>query len=95
MNMRAPVSVRPDLDVYIGAESGARGWSVYGAERSQPVATSRKWDVAETAQKSQNRCRGLRPVAEGMTGKEGVDGSSPSEGFHKVPANWPLSLSVR
>ena len=47
MNMRAPVSVRPDLDVYIGAESRARGWSVYGAERSQPVATSRKWDVAE------------------------------------------------
>jgi hypothetical protein len=27
-------------------------------------------------------------------GKEGVDGSSPSEGFDENPANWPLVLSV-
>jgi hypothetical protein len=29
----------------------------------------------------------LRPVSE-LNGKEGVDGSSPSEGFTKRPANW-------
>ena len=33
----------------------ASGWSINGAERSQPVAASGEW--------SQNRCRRLRPVA--------------------------------
>ena len=40
----------------------AAGWSVYGAQRAQPVATGRKWEAAKN------------------DGKEGVDGSSPSEG---------------
>jgi hypothetical protein len=28
----------------------ANGWSVYGAQRAQPVATGGKWDALETAQ---------------------------------------------
>jgi hypothetical protein len=39
------------------------GWSIYGVERSQPVATGGKWDGPENASNSQTRCRGLRPVA--------------------------------
>jgi hypothetical protein len=38
---------------------------------------------AEAVKSSQNRCRRVRPVADG---KEGVDGSSPSEGFVFLPA---------
>jgi hypothetical protein len=38
-------------------------WSIYGAERSQLVATGDKWDCLKTPRTSQNRCRGLRPVA--------------------------------
>jgi hypothetical protein len=43
-----------------------------GRNRWQPVANG---TAAKAAQIGENRCRGLRP------GKEGVDGSSPSEGF--------------
>jgi hypothetical protein len=61
------------------------GWSVYGAERSQPVATGRKWDRRESGS---NRREPLPWVATGCrgNGKEGVDGSSPSEGFEFFPA---------
>jgi hypothetical protein len=45
----------------------ARGWSVNGAKRAQPAANGGK-------------CRG-RKTAPTSHGKEGVDGSSPSEGF--------------
>jgi hypothetical protein len=41
---------------------------------------------------SEIRCCGLPPVA-ATHGKEGVDGSSPSDGFDKSPANWPIVLS--
>jgi hypothetical protein len=54
-----------------------------GRNQWQPVANGR---APKTGEPSQNRCRGLRPV----DGKEGVDGSSPSEGFTKVPANAEL-----
>ena len=37
----------------------------------------------KTPQSGENRCRRLRPVAVTPNGKEGVDGSSPSEGFEK------------
>ena len=56
-----------------------------GRNRSQPVANGSQ---PKTAQTSENHCRGLLPVARRAHGKEGVDGSSPSEGFGKVPANW-------
>jgi hypothetical protein len=47
-----------------------------GRNRWQPMANAR---VAERAQIGAKRCRGLR------NGKEGVDGSSPSEGSAKFP----------
>jgi hypothetical protein len=54
----------------------------YGAPWLQPVATGRKSDCLKNRQNEPNRCRRLRPVAEG-NGKEGVIGSSPIEGFAK------------
>src|SRR6266511_3723215 len=57
--------------------SSAEVWSVYGAQRSQPVATGSKCDGREDGY-----------------GKEGVDGSSPSEGLPKSPANGPMLLPV-
>jgi hypothetical protein len=59
----------------------------YGAPWLQPAATSGKRLSAEVAETSQNRCRWLPPLALDVHGKEGVDGSSPSEGLPKVPAN--------
>jgi hypothetical protein len=55
-------------------QSGRNPW--------QPV-TSRT--AARTAQTSPNRCRGLRLSPIGAHGKEGVDGSRPSEGSAKGP----------
>ena len=37
----------------------------------------------------------LAQLVEHLHGKEGVDGSSPSEGFHLLPAQGQLSLSGR
>ena len=56
-----------------------------GRNRWQSVANGAG---AETAKSSQNRCRGLRPVAEGSAGKDGVDGSSPSEGSAIAKRNF-------
>ena len=61
-------------------DSRVRGWSVYRAERRnrwQPVANGK---APQTAKTSQNRCRALHPLPLNLDGKEGVDGSSPSEG---------------
>jgi hypothetical protein len=44
------------------AELVVRASSVYGAERSQPVATGGKCDGHESGQTGENRCRGLRPA---------------------------------
>jgi len=41
---------------------------------------------AEAAKTSQNRAAGCHRLPEGAHGKEGVDGSSPSEGFDFPPA---------
>jgi hypothetical protein len=49
-----------------------------GRNQWQPVANAQAPKTAET---SQNRCHRLPPVAVRSDGKEGVDGSSPSEGF--------------
>jgi hypothetical protein len=48
-----------------------------GRNRWQSVANG---TAPKTAETGDNRCRGLRPVADG---KEGVIGSSPIEGFAK------------
>jgi hypothetical protein len=60
-----------------------------GRNRWQPVANG---TAAKAAQIGEKRCRGLRPVAAG-NGKEGVDGSSPSEGFVFSPAQPVVPLS--
>jgi hypothetical protein len=57
-------------------------WSVYGAKRAQRVATGRKW---ESLKNGSNKPIGNRwqPTATVSDGKEGVNGSSPLEGFRK------------
>jgi len=57
----------------------------------QPVANAQR---PRTAELSQIRCRGLPPVAVRASGKEGVDGSSPSEGFTKATAYEPVPFAV-
>ena len=71
-------------------------------ERSQPVARLANGAAAKAAQIRENRCRRLRPIAAGMPSKEGVDGSSPSEGLQKrrktalfVLRGFALSLNMR
>src|SRR5438552_1976122 len=54
--------------------STAKGWSIYGAQRAQPVATGGKSGVPKK--------RSNKPIRN-RYGKEGVDGSSSSEGFRK------------
>jgi catechol-2,3-dioxygenase len=50
--------------VLLGPPDGApEVWSVYGAERSQPVAIGGRWMTSKAAQTHENRCRGLPPVA--------------------------------
>jgi hypothetical protein len=53
-----------------------------GCNRWQSVANRMG---SRTAKTSQNRCRGLQPVAESSAWKEGVSGSSPEEGLKKAP----------
>jgi hypothetical protein len=53
-----------------------------GCNRWQSAANRLGLEAAKT---SEIRCHRLPP-----DGKEGVDGSSPSEGFREVPANQPL-----
>jgi hypothetical protein len=48
----------------------------------------------KTAEIGEIGCRGLRPIAVTPNGKEGVDGSSPSEGFDFLPAQPPFPLSA-
>jgi hypothetical protein len=55
-----------------------------GRNRWQAVAKGR---AVRTAKTGENRCRGCDPLPPKRHGKEGVDGSSPSEGFEKSPAN--------
>ena len=47
---------------------------------------------AETAETSQICCRGLDWLPRASNGKEGVDGSSPSEGSIKAPQIGAFSL---
>jgi hypothetical protein len=43
--------------------TSAQFWSLYGAQWSQPMASGGKWSSAKAAQKGENRCGALRPVA--------------------------------
>ena len=69
----------------------ANGWSIYGAQRVQPVATGGKWDALEKPLKQADpqlvATHGNRFAAHG---KEGVDGSSPSKGFTKSLQKKPF-----
>ncbi len=62
------------------ANADNKGWSLYGAPWLQPVATGRK---SLTRENGENKRKPLRPAATDCLrdGQEGVDGSSPSEGF--------------
>jgi hypothetical protein len=64
-----------------------RLWSLAGA-------TGRKWECLENGS---NKPIGNRSQPHGngfgAHGKEGVDGSSPSEGFEELPANHSVGLS--
>ncbi len=67
-------------------------WSLYGAPWLQPVAISRK---SAQRRSGRNKQKPLPSVATGCRdGKEGVDGSSPSEGFSFLPAQSSLSFSA-
>ena len=60
------------------------GWSLYGAQRSQLVATGGKWEGAENgSDKRKPLPAGCDQLPETFHAKEGVDGSSPSEGLTK------------
>jgi hypothetical protein len=72
------------------------GWSIYGAERSQPVATGGKWVGPENgSNKPKTVAVGCDQLPIGAHGKEGIDGSSPSEGFRLLPANRLFALSLQ
>ena len=66
---------------------------------SPVVATSgNRWQMRQL----RNRLKQAKTVAVGCDrlprerhGKEGVDGSSPSEGFYEVPANRVFGLSIQ
>jgi hypothetical protein len=45
------------------ARPARRGWSIYGAERTQPTAIAGKGPGRETPQVLANRCQRLSPVA--------------------------------
>jgi len=71
--------------------SRPRAWSVYGAKRTQPVAIGGKCSDPENGR---NKPKPLLRVATGCAhGKEGVDGSSPSEGSAKAPEIGAFSFS--
>ena len=66
------------------AKLGNEGWSLYGAPWLQPVAVNGK--------PAERRSGENKPNPLPSDGKEGVDGSSPSEGFDKIPAKGHFVL---
>ena len=67
------------------ASTDDKRWSLYGAPWLQPVASNGKFPGRSNRKSKRNP---LPPAAIGClaNGKEGVDGSSPSEGFRILPA---------
>jgi hypothetical protein len=55
------LGVRPPRAVCYSIDD--RGWSIYGAERTQPTAIAGKGPGRETPQVLANRCQRLSPVA--------------------------------
>jgi hypothetical protein len=63
-------------------------WSLYGAPWLQPVASGRKSGSARKPQtQAKTVAMGCDQLPRAAHGKEGVDGSSPSEGSAKAPQN--------
>jgi hypothetical protein len=62
-----------------------------GRNRWQPVANAQADKRLERAESVAAGCHRLPAT---LHGKEGVDGSSPSEGFTEVPANAAFQLST-
>ena len=50
------------------------------------------WSQSVANRSLRKGLRSARTLA--ADGKEGVDGSSPSEGLHKNPGNWHVALPV-
>ena len=84
----------PGNEYRVVVRTDNEGWSLYGAQRSQRVATSGKWQPQERLKQAKAVAVGCDPLPETFHGKEGVDGSSPSEGLHKVAANRAVGLSI-
>ena len=71
------------------------GWSLYGAQRSQLVATGGKWEGRrERLRQAKTVAVGCDQLPELFHGKEGVDGSSPSEGSEKLLQMRTFSRSI-
>jgi hypothetical protein len=70
------------------SQSRQRRWSLYGAQRAQPVAAGGKSDGTKNGSNERNRCRGLPPVAAGVPWLR--SGSSPEEGSAKAPQSGAL-----
>lgn len=49
------------------------GWSLYGVQRSQPMATGGRWSGRETGSIGESRCCGLPRLPREAHGKEGVE----------------------
>src|SRR6266571_1663375 len=65
-------------------QRGRNGWQTFGPPRAQ-----KRLELAQTVATSCHRLLGRQH------GKEGVDGSSPSEGFDKSPANACFGVCVQ
>src|SRR5581483_5737313 len=78
----------------VTASARQREWSLDGAQRAQLVATVRKWDSRKNGPGSRKPLPWLATGCRSMV-RKGVDGSSPSEGFLKAPANALLSWADR
>jgi len=69
----------------ICAVSMERLWSLAGA------TSGNRWQMNRLRQgrkRAKTVAAGCNPLPPNLDGKEGVDGSSPSEGLSKVPAKW-------
>ena len=80
----AQVPISPPKRVV--ASDDNRGWSLYLAQRAQPVATGSKSHGRENRKEGKTVAVGCDQLPKSFHGKEEVDGSSPSEVFHKSPS---------
>jgi hypothetical protein len=64
--------------------SGNAGWSLYGAQWSQRVASGGRWPTPKNGSDARKPLPWVARLPRESHGKEGVDGSSPSEGSAKA-----------